>query len=101
MNYKLQLISFIFSFLFGIFFYFTSLLNYKLIKKQSSFFKYVITTIYIFNISFIYILLMYKINYGIIHLYFLFLLFFGFLFGWIYSKKLRKICKVLSKKLKR
>ncbi len=101
MNYKIQLISFVFSFLFGLFFYFTSLLNYKLIKKHSAVLKYIITTIYIIDISLIYILLMYKINYGVIHIYFILLLFCGFLVGWLYSKKLRKICKVIAKKLKR
>ncbi len=101
MNYKLQLLSFLFSFLFGIFFYFTSLLNYKMIKKHSIFIKYTITFIYIIDIALLYVLLMYKINYGIIHVYFLLLLCCGFLFGWAYCKKLRKICKVIGNKLKR
>ncbi len=101
MNYKLQLLSLFFSFLFGIFFYFSSLLNYKMIKKHSLFIKYGITFVYIFDIALLYVLLMYKINYGIIHAYFLLLLAGGFLFGWRYCKRFRKICKVLGKKLKR
>ena len=101
MNYKLQLISLIFSFIFGIFFYFSSLLNYKFIKKHSIFIKYGITFVYIVDIALLYILFMYKINYGVVHVYFILLLFCGFLFGWAYSKKLRKLCKVLKNKLKR
>ena len=101
MNYKIQLVSFLVSFLFGIFLYFTSLLNYKFIQKLSIFIKYVVTFVYIVDVALLYVLFMYKINYGVIHIYFLLLLFCGFLFGFFYSKKLRKICKVLTKKLKR
>lgn len=100
MNYKLQLLSFLVSFLFGIFFYFTSLLNYKIIKKHSVVLQYMITFAYILDISLLYILLMYKVNYGIIHIYFVGMLFLGFVFGWLYCKKLRKFCKIKKKKLK-
>ncbi len=101
MNYKIQIISLIFSFFFGIFFYFTSLFNYKFIKKHSIFLKYLVTIVYILDIALLYILFMYKINYGVIHIYFLFMLFLGFLVGCVYSKKLRKLCKVIGNKLKR
>ena len=69
MNYKLQLLSFLVSFLFGIFFYFTSLLNHKMIQNQPIFMKYIVTFLYILVISLLYVLLMYKVNYGIIHIY--------------------------------
>lgn len=97
MNYKLQIISFIVSFLFGIFFYLTSLLNYKIIKKHSKVIKYLITFVYIIDISLLYVLLMYKVNYGIIHIYFIIVLFLGFLFGNKYCKYLRKFCKIKKK----
>lgn len=100
MNYKLQLISFLVSFIYGIFFYYTSLLNYKMIKNHSIIIKYIITFVYILNISLIYILIMYKVNFGIIHIYFIIVLFLGFYFGSVYCKKLRKFCKVKKKKLK-
>ncbi len=99
MDYKVQIVSFIFSFIFGMFFYFTSLINYKFIKKYSKCLKYIISIIYIIDITLIYILMMYKINYGVIHVYFIIVLFIGFYLASIYSKKLRKICKVLKKKL--
>lgn len=100
MNYKLQLISFLVSFLFGIFFYFTSLFNHKIIKKHSIVLQYLITFVYILDISLLYILLMYKVNYGVIHIYFIGMLFLGFAFGFVYCKKLRKFCKVKKNKLK-
>lgn len=100
MNYKLQLLSFLVSFLFGIFFYFSSLLNHKLIKKHSMVFRYIITFVYILDISLLYVLLMYKVNYGVIHVYFIGVLFIGFYTGWISCKHFRKFCKVKKKKLK-
>ena len=99
MNYKLQIISFIFSFIFGAFFYETCFINYKLIKKCKTWLKYLLSIIYVIDISLLYILGMYKINYGIIHIYFILVLFLGFYLASVYSKKLRKLCKIKSKKL--
>jgi hypothetical protein len=101
MDYKVQLLSFLFSFLFGIFFYLTSLLNYKIIKKYNVVFRYLITITYILDISLLYILMMYKINYGVIHIYFVLTLFVGYYIGVVYCKKIKKICKIKCHKLKR
>ena len=100
MNYKIQLISFLFSFIFGGFFYLTSKLNYRLIWKFSVLFRYLITIVYILDIALLYIMFMYRINNGIIHIYFLLMLFFGFFVTGIFSKKLKKICKTKGNKLK-
>lgn len=100
MNYKLQLLSFVVSFLFGIFFYFSSLLNYKIIKNHPIFLQYFVTFIYILVISLVYVLIMYKVNYGVIHIYFIGVLLLGFICGCVYCKKLKKFCKVKKKKLK-
>ena len=100
MNYKIQLLSFLFSFLFGVFFYFTSLLNHKMIQNQPILFKYIITVLYVLVISLLYVLLMYKVNYGVIHVYFLAVLFLGFSSGFLYRKKFKKMCKVKKNKLK-
>jgi hypothetical protein len=100
MDYKVQLISFLFSFLFGIFFYLTSFINYKIVDKYNIIFRYLITLTYILDISLLYILMMYKINYGIIHIYFVIVLFIGYFVGVVYCKKIRKICKIKRKKLK-
>ena len=99
MDYKIQIISFIFSFIFGGFFYITSVLNYHFITKYPKIFKYLITLVYILDIALLYILFMYKINYGVIHIYFVIVLFLGFYVASIYSKKLRKICKIKKNKL--
>jgi hypothetical protein len=100
MDIKIQLLSFLFSFLFGIFFYFTSFINYKMIKNYSVIFRYLISLFYALDIALLYILMMYKINYGVIHIYFVMILFVGYYMGMIYCKKLRKKCKIKDKKLK-
>lgn len=99
MDYKIQIISFIFSFIFGIFFYMTSLLNYRLITKYPKIIKYIITIIYVLDIALLYVLFMYKINYGVIHIYFVIVLFLGFFVSSLYSKKIRKLCKIKKNKL--
>ncbi len=101
MDYKVQLISFIFSFAYGIFFYYTSLLNYRIIKKYHIIFKYLITFTYILDVSLLYILLMYKVNYGVIHIYFVIVLFIGYFVGYIYKNKWQKLCKYVTHKLQK
>ena len=99
MDYKIQIISFIFSFIFGGFFYLTSVLNYRFMSKYPAFFKYLITMVYILDISLIYVLFMYKINYGVIHIYFVIVLFLGFYATSVYRKKIKKLCKTKKNKL--
>jgi len=94
MNYKIQLISLMVSFIFGIFFYFASLLNYKIIKNYNRFFRYITTFIYMLNVAIIYICLLFKLNNGNVHLYFLIMVFCGFLFGMKLKKTLTKNVKL-------
>ena len=104
MDYKIQLLSLFFSFFFGIIFYFTSIMNYFFIKKYKIVIKYIITFIYMIDITLLYILMLYKINNGFVHIYFLFLVLFGFLFGvklknmLIKNVKLRKYIDKLKQK---
>ena len=99
MDYKIQIISFLFSFIFGVFFYFTSVLNYKFIAKYHVIFRYLISFVYVLDIALLYTLFMFKINYGIIHIYFVLILILGFFCGAIYRKKLKKLCQIKNKKL--
>lgn len=79
MDYKIQLLSFLVSFIYGIFFYFTSILNYKLIRRFKVWIKYIITFVYMINIAFLYLLLLFKVNNGNVHIYFLIMTFLGFI----------------------
>lgn len=89
MNYKLQLASFLFSFLYGMFFYITNVFNNKLINKKKLIFKYIITVLYIINIILLYIVGIYKVNQGFFHIYFLFMVLIGYIFGYLNLKKVK------------
>lgn len=95
MNYKLQLISFLASFLFGIFFSFANEIHYKLITRQKVWMKYILTIIFIIIIVLLYIILIYFINHGIFHVYFLLFLLLGYCVTLGSVKKI--ICSVKSK----
>ncbi len=97
MDYKIQLLSFLFSFLFGIFFFLTNYFNKKLIANKKIFFQYVITFLYILNIVLFYILILYKINRGVFHIYFLIMVLLGYLFAMWFKKYVIKMEKYLKK----
>jgi len=90
MNLIVQIISMIFSFLFGIFLYFMFLINYKylFIKRYKLKMLYYVS-IFLFVSIFYFVVLKY-INNGILHLYFLLLLIFGFLVSYNFYKNKRK-----------
>lgn len=100
MDYKIQLLSFLFSFLFGIFFFITNYFNKKLITNKRMFFQYIITFLYIINIVLFYILILYKINRGVFHIYFLIMVLLGYLFATWLEKYVKKSVKYLKSYIK-
>lgn len=78
MDYRVQLFSFLVSFLFGIFFSFVSRFHYELVFSLKKVLRYVLTFLFILDLSLLYILLMYYVNHGNLHLYFIFLTFIGY-----------------------
>lgn len=100
MDYKIQLLSFFASFIYGIFFFYTNITNQKIIKRENAFLKYVITFLYILNIIILYIIIIYKINCGIFHIYFLITLIIGYIFGYLSFKKSKKYVKLLKQYFK-
>ena len=101
MDYKIQLLSLLISFIFGIAFYFTTLLNYKIIKKYNNVYKYIITFVYMLNVAIIYICILFKINNGNVHPYFILLVLLGFVFGLKIKKTLTKNVKLYESVVKR
>ena len=91
-----QLIPFIFSFVFGILFSFCSLfIKFMLINKKLLT-KIIINYVFVIDIVLLYVYFMYKINYGNHHIYYLFMLLFGFLLG----NYLLNLCKHFVKRRK-
>lgn len=87
MELKIQLLSLFVSFIFGIFLFFMVKLNYKYLfssfNKKRIFFNFIFSL----DFSLLYFLVLYYINDGILHLYFLLLIIFGFLLSYNFTKK--------------
>ena len=87
MTSSLQLYSFLISFIFGIIFYFLTDINFKLINDLKKYLKHIITFIYVIDMTIIYIIIIYNINKGYFHIYFIFLVFVGFIIGYILKRE--------------
>lgn len=99
-----QLLSFFISFLFGFSFHILTNFHFKISETYSTVLKYISTFLFVLDIVLCYVLLMYYLNGGIIHIYFLAFVFFGFFFYDILQKNVNlsnilpnKIAKYLHK----
>lgn len=81
MNIKVQIISILFSFVFGIIFSLLTNINYKYLFSKNKIYKIFFTFIYILDATLLYFIIIKKINNGIVHLYFLLFIGLGFLVG--------------------
>ena len=90
-----QLFSFLFSFLFGIGFYILLEVSYKLIYNSNLFWKIISSFILVIVSSLMYYVGLYKINYGVIHIYFLLVLFVSYFLTKLIHYKLIVKKKVL------
>ena len=88
MNSNMQLITFLTSFIFGIFFYYLTIFNFRLIKNMKVYLKHIITFIYTLDITIIYIILIYHLNKGYFHIYFILMVFVGFFVGFVLYNKI-------------
>ncbi len=76
---SLQLKTFLFSFLYGIFFGMMSIWHFSFIKNTPKFYQLLFTFVFILDIVLGYILIMYKLNLGMFHIYFLLFLLGGYM----------------------
>lgn len=89
---KIQIGTLLFSFQFGFLFSLLTYLIYHLFEKKKFFF-FITTIIYIFLSVYLYFIGLKKLDNGIIHIYFLCVLFIGILTETYLQKKLEKILK--------
>lgn len=89
------------SFIYGVIFLILSLLNYRLFGKFSLLFQFLITLLFSFDLGIIYLLVIYKINYGHFHIYYLIPTILGFYIAYKLKNKTVNLCKILKNKLKR
>lgn len=94
MDIKLQIITLVVSFFYGIFFSFFLGLNYKFLYGDKKIFKTIISFLIIILSVLLYFIILRKINYGVFHIYEIFALILGFIIeNWINSvidKKIKK-----------
>ncbi len=96
MSSYIQVVSFFVSFVYGIIFYYVSFFNKGLICNKSIVKQFVVNLIFILDVVLIYIYVMYKINQGNIHVYYITLVVVGY---WVGYKSLNK-CKNIVNKIK-
>ena len=91
MSANLQLICFLASFLYGIFFGLLTKFHFTLISKYHKIFQLLISLVFIIDIVLGYILLMYHLNLGIFHIYFIIFILIGFLLSFPLCKWIKQI----------
>ena len=91
MNLKIQVLSLIFSFFYGVVFSVLVNINYSFLFNKKRIFKTVFTFIFVIVMSLVYFFILNIINNGNIHIYFLLLILIGFYIGFPFSKKFRDI----------
>lgn len=94
MDISLQLLSFIFSFSYGIIISYLVNLFYNFIYKTRFIYKVFINILFVINISLVYFLLIKVINNGVIHIYFVLTLLLGYFMFINKFKNLRNIVKL-------
>lgn len=105
MELKVQIISLLFSFIFGIVFSVFTNINYRFLYCKNKTFQIIITMIYVIDAALCYFLILKKINNGIIHSYFFLAIALGFFFGFLnlskyinsFKKKVKKCLKNVKK----
>lgn len=97
MDNKLQILTFIFSFVYGFCFFYLEKLNNFLNKNIKKFTKYLNNTLFILNIVLTYVIINYKMNNGYFHIYFLITI----VLGYFFANYIQKNVKIFIKKYKR
>lgn len=92
-----QLLSLLFSFAYGILTSYLYNLSYNFLYKTKIYYKILINILFSLIIFLIYFLLIKVINYGVIHIYFIFSYLIGFILFTSESRILRNVLKVSKK----
>lgn len=89
MNLKIQIISLLFSFFYGVTFSFLVNINYELLFKKRKKYRIIYTLIFVLIMALLYFFLLQRINNGIMHVYFLMIILIGFYISFPITKKIR------------
>lgn len=95
MDYKLQLLSLFISFIYGIFFSLLTNFNYKCLYKTSTPLKITFNIIFVLDIVLLYTFIIYKVNKGVFHIYFILMILLGYVISF---NKIKMLIKRLKEK---
>ena len=96
MNSLTQLLLIVFNFLYGIITLIGIYLNYLFIRNESLLIKILVSLLFALDYSFFYLVIIYKINYGIFHLGYLVFFVFGMIFAFCVKKRVKKTKCILK-----
>lgn len=88
MTSNMQLLTFLISFIYGVLFYYLTIINFKLIEDLKKYMKHIITFIYVLDMIIIYIIMLYNLNKGYFHIYFIVMVIIGYFVGFITNKRI-------------
>lgn len=91
MSLEVQIQSLAFSLLYGMFFSLVLNLNYQYIFNTKIYYKIIINFMFVVIMVLLYFILLYRINNGIFHSYFILVIIFGVIIGNSKTKILRKL----------
>jgi len=103
MDAKTQIITLLFSFLYGFIFFYLEIFHNHIIKHKKRLYRSIITILFMCNIVLIYIILIFKLNNGNFHIYFILMIIIGFIISIkIYKNLLNNVkCRQLIEKIKK
>ncbi len=94
MNIIEQITALCFNFIYGFIIYYAVIINYYLIKNEVLIVKLLITFLFLIDFTAIYLIIIYKLNYGMFHIYYVI----AFVLGYILSIKVKKSVKRVKTK---
>ena len=85
---RIQIFSLLYSFFYAIVFYILLEINHKILYNGKLFYRIIISFLFVIVNSLLYFLFLIKINNGILHIYFFFSMFTGYLLSFVIYRKL-------------
>lgn len=100
MNSYVQVFSFLVSFIYGVLFYLFARFNRFMLSNKNNVIKLLVTLVFVIDMVILYIYIMYKVNFGMIHPYFVAVVLVGYIFMMFLYDKCSMLIKRCLKKLR-
>ncbi len=101
MNSYIQVISFLISFVYGVIFYLFTRFNKFMLSNKNNVIKLLVTLVFVIDMVILYIYIMYRVNFGMIHPYFVAVVLIGYVVMMLLYDKCVVFIKNVLKKLKK